>query len=374
MPRKRNPENDGLPRRWKVEHGAVYYRVPTGQEAAWDGKKTFRLGATLSEAHRTWADRIETDAIEVRTIGDLLNRYLLEVTPTKAKRTQVDEPGYVVHLKKRFGHMRLKDLEPHHIYKYFDKRKDQTKDKEGNLVSEDRKAKRQARQEIKLLSHAFTKAVEWGLIKAHPFKKEVRFDGERSSSGARERYIEDWELVEALALKPMRKRGSVRMCQAYIRLKRATGLRMTDMLLLKPSDAKDDGIHVHVSKTRHSTGRKQIFAWVDEHGNDTGRRAAWDACLTARPLDIAPWVFCTDEGECYVDQETWLTTNFNSVWKRFMDRVLKETEVKERFAERDIRAKVGCDAETVEKAAHILGSASPRIVRKHYRRKPDVIR
>jgi hypothetical protein len=49
-----------------------------------------------------------------------------------------------------------------------------------------------------------------------------------------------------------------------------------------------------------------------------------------------------------------------------MDRVLKETKVKERFAERDIRAKVGSDAETVEKAAHILGSASPRIVRKHY--------
>jgi hypothetical protein len=61
-----------------------------------------------------------------------------------------------------------------------------------------------------------------GLIKSHPFKKEVRFDGERSSSGARERYIEVWEIVEALALKPMRKRGSVRMCQAYIRLKRAT--------------------------------------------------------------------------------------------------------------------------------------------------------
>jgi hypothetical protein len=29
-----------------------------------------------------------------------------------------------------------------------------------------------------------------------------------------------------------------------------------------------------------------------------------------------------------------LTTNFNSVWKRFMDRVLKETKVKERFAAR----------------------------------------
>jgi hypothetical protein len=54
--------------------------------------------------------------------------------------------------------------------------------------------------------------------------------------------------------------------------------------------------------------------------------------------------------------------------------VLKETEVKERFAERDIRAKDSSNDETVEKAADIPGSASPRIVHKHQRRKPDVIR
>ena len=89
--------------------------------------------------------------------------------------------------------------------------------------------------------------------------------------------------------------------------------------------------------------------------------------------DIAPWVFCTDAGDLYVEQETWLTTNFNSVWKRFMDRLLKETRVTERFAERGIRAKVGSDAETLEKARHILGNATAQITRKHYRRKPDIV-
>lgn len=39
--------------------------------------------------------------------------------------------------------------------------------------------------------------------------------------------------------------------------------------------------------------------------------------------------------------------------------MLKETAVKERFAERDIGAKVGSNAETVEKAARIPGRASP---------------
>lgn len=369
-PRKRNPENDGLPRRWKAEHGAYFYQVPKGQEPAWDGKKKFRLGSTLHEAYKVWSERLQSQ-VDVRTIGDLLDRYLLEVTPAKAARTQVDEPRYVSQLKPKFGHMRLQDIEPQHIYRYFDKREDLTKDKDGNPKTI-RKAKTQARQEIKLLSHAFTKAVEWGYIKAHPFRKEVRLDKERGQK-ARDRYIEDWEIAAALALKPMRKRGSIRMIQAYIRLKRATGLRMSDMLLLKPTDAKEDGIHVKASKTRNSTGAKQIFTWIGEKAEDTGRRAAWDACLAARPLDIAPWLFCTDEGDCYVETNG-LTTNFNSVWKRFMDRLLKETTLSERFAERDIRAKVGSDAETLEKARQILGNATIRITQKHYRRKPDIVR
>jgi len=42
------------------------------------------------------------------------------------------------------------------------------------------------------------------------------------------------------------------------------------------------------------------------------------------------------------------STSFNSVWKRFMDRVLKETKVTERFAERDLRAKAASDANDAE--------------------------
>lgn len=125
-------------------------------------------GSAPTSRRHTRSGARESAVVKVHNISSLLERYLLEATPTKAKRTQADEPGYAVLLKKRFGHMPLKDLEPQHIYQYFDKRKDQTKDKDGNLVVK-RIAKNQARQEIKLLSHAFTKAVEWGLIKAHPF-------------------------------------------------------------------------------------------------------------------------------------------------------------------------------------------------------------
>jgi len=43
--------------------------------------------------------------------------------------------------------------------------------------------------------------------------------------------------------------------------------RMIDMLFLRPRDAKEDGIHLQVRKTRNSTGRKQIFTWLDKYGN-----------------------------------------------------------------------------------------------------------
>lgn len=373
-PRKRNPENAGLPKRWKLEHGAYFYQVPPGQERAWDGKKKFRLGTQLHEAYKVWAQRLEAQ-VDVRTIEHLLDRYLLEVTPAKAKRTQVDEPRYTKQLKKRFGHMRLEDLEPQHIYQYFDKRMDQTKDKDGKPTAA-RNAKNQARQEIKLLSHAFTKAVEWGYIKKHPFKQEVRFDRERGQK-PRDRYVEDWEIVEVLSLKPFRKRGSVRMVQGYIRLKLLTGMRMSDLLRIQPArDVKEDGIHVQAHKTKHSSGVKQIYTWLDKDGNDTGRRAAYDLCLAARPLDIAPYLFCTDEGERYID-ENGLTTSFASVWRRFMARVLKETQVRDRFAERDLRAKVASDAEereNLERARKLLGHADARITKKWYMRKPEIVR
>ena len=134
MPRQRVlAENQGLPKRWSYYHGASYYSAPRGEESSWDGKKRFRLGSNLEDAYVVWADRLKA-RIDVRRIEQLLDRYLLDVTPTKAKRTQADEPGYAAHLKMRFGHMRLQDIEPQHIYRYFDKRKNQTKDMDGNLA------------------------------------------------------------------------------------------------------------------------------------------------------------------------------------------------------------------------------------------------
>ena len=84
------------------------------------------------------------------------------------------------------------------------------------------------------------------------------------------------------------KKGSVRMCQAYIRIKLRTGLRQTDLLQLRTSDFGEVGINVTASKTANSTRVKQTFTWLDEEGHDTGLRAAVDEALTARPIASGP--------------------------------------------------------------------------------------
>lgn len=345
MPRKRNDENRGLPARWVKSHGAYFYIPPQTVRHMWDDKSWFRLGGTLHEAYQTWAARMERP--QVSTIGQLLDRYDLEVIPTKKAITGNENRRQIAKLRPAFGAMSVHDLEPHHVYKYLDLRT----------------AKVAGKREIETLSHVFTKAVEWGVIKAHPFKGEVRITGVKK---ARTRYIEDWEIVEALSLKPHRKSGSVLMIQAYLRLKLLTGLRQRDLLLLTVSDCKEDGIHVDPSKTRDTTRKSLVYDWNDQ------LRAAVEHAKACRPA-LSPYLFCKTDGQCMVDPVTERAKAFTDMWQGFIARVLAETKVTERFTEHDLRAKVGSDAESLERAKQLLAHSDVRLTERVYRRKAERI-
>lgn len=345
MPQKRNKENQGLPTRWKHQHGAYYYRVPIGMEAFWDGKKMFRLGKSLPEAYKTWADRLGS-LEKARTVGQLLDRYALEVVPTKAKTTQAGNQIFIKALREAFGNAPLEAIKPKHIYQYVDRR---TK-------------KIAAHREIEILSHAYTKAVQWGYLDRHPFKGEVRLEGEKP----RTRYVEDWELEEALALTPKRKSGSVPMIQAYLRIKLLTGLRRGDLLKLTMAQLQEDGIHVTPGKTESSSGKRIIIEWSDE------LRQAIESAKAVRPV-LSPFLFCTRRGECYV-KEDGTANGWDSLWQRFMERLLEETKVTKRFTEHDIRGKCASDAETLEHARALLAHADSRTTERVYRRKPERVK
>ncbi|MCY1342392.1 hypothetical protein D9M68_430310 [compost metagenome] len=361
MPKPRKNENRGLPARWQLHHGAYFYRVPPGLEARWDGKKKFRLGGTLPEAYKTWAERIGS-LEKANTVGQLLDRYLLEEVPTKEPTTRTHHQLCIKRLRLQFDKWPLSAIKPRHIYAYVDARTKEKKQPDGTMVKV--KAPTAGRREVEVLSHAYTKAVEWGYLDKHPFLGETRIKGQKP----RDRYVEDWEIEECLALESRRKKGSVRAAQAYIRIKMLTGMARGDLLRLRPAqDFKEDGIHIQRHKTAGSTGKRTIYAW-----NDDLRAAVADA-VAARPVDISPWLFCTLKGECYVNEETGRAGGWESLWRGFMERVMAETKVSVPFTEHDIRAKAGSDADNLEHARALLSHASSATTQRVYRRKAEVV-
>jgi integrase len=348
MPKARLKVNKGLPSRWVYYHGAYYYRVPTGLEHKWDGKTKFLLGKTLPEAYKAYAARIEI-SVKSKTIGALLDRYTFEVVPTKAPATQQGNFIQIKKLRSVFGDMPLLPFSPQLIYMYVDKRQHKVA----------------AHREIEVLSHAYTKAVQWGLVDRHPFLGQIRLQGEKP----RDRYVEDWEIIECLALPSKKLIGGVAVIQAYIKLKLLTGMSRGDLLRLEPArQFMEDGIHVQRHKTANSSGKRTIYQWTP------ALIAAKDQALAARPVDISPYLFCTRRGESYMNEETGNPPGWKSMWQRFFARVIKETKVTKHFTEHDLRAKVGSDAESLQHAMELLAHADSRTTERIYRRKAVLVR
>ncbi len=346
MPLKRNSENRGLPARWVHKHDAYYFMPPEKQRAQREGKSWFRLGSTLPEAYKVWAERVAAPE-RITTFNALFDRYLLQEVPTKKPNTQTGYRRFVDELRKAFGTMALADIEPQHVYQYVDKRS----------------AKGSARHEADVLSAALSKAVEWGLIRANPLIGQVKLKG----AAPRTRDVEDWEIIEVLSLKPKRRLGSVGMVQAYLRLKLLTGLRQRDLLMLTLSAIKEDGIHVTPSKTKNSTGKRRVYEWSDE------LRAAVDAAKAVRPA-LSPFLFCNSKGAGYVNEALGTSTDWGNIWHNFMRRVLSETKVKVRFTEHDMRAVVAGCAESLERAQQLLGHSDSKVTQRVYRRKEERVR
>lgn len=126
------------------------------------------------------------------------------------------------------------------------------------------------------------------------------------------------------------------------------------------------GIHVTPSKTADTTGKKIIIEWSNE------LRAMVDAAKAVRPV-LSPFLFCNRHGKCYVNKDG-KANGWDSMWGRFMDRVLAETKVSERFTEHDIRAICASDANTLEHARQLLTHADSRVTDRVYRRKPEIVK
>lgn len=351
-PKSRNKENKPLPSRWRYKHGAYYYRVPKGLESQWDGKQDFRLGKTLSEAHRVFASRVKS-LENITRMEQLCDRYEIEVVPKKKPATQKSNHYSFQRIRPAFAGNNVADIEPVHIYQYRDHIGKTESQKKANL-------------DLEVLSHMFTMSIEWGIRIDHPMtnKKVVKF-----SLKPKDRYVEDWELKAFLSV-------ASNFLKAYLKLKGLTGLDKGDLLSIKSSGIGKDRLTVAARKKTakaHKNNRDRFFPYFDKDGSPTGIKEAIDEILAikGRP-HITQYLFCTthgrNRGRPYI-KEDGATSGFDSMWQRTMTKALKETDLVEKFTEHDLRAKVASDIETDEQAQRQLDHSSVQTTRKTYRRK-----
>lgn len=317
-PRSRNK---GLPTRVYRVSGTYWF---VDYENKWH-----KLGRDYGTMLRSLADFMEPE--NLHTLGQLFDRYLLEVLPNKAERTQKDQGKEMKVLRAIFGRMRPQDLTTRHCARFYQERV-----KSVGVV--------QANRQMALLSHACSMGVLWLAMTQNPCK-EIR----RQHPPKRRRYVEDWEFWAV-------HRHAAPTVQVAMELALQTGLRPTDVLALTRANLTDDGILAEPRKTLKTTGVKILIEWTPQ------LRETVEKAKKIEPR-VRQHLVANRRGKPYTYD------GFSTLWDRAVRKAVDAGDLKERFRFRDLRAKSASD-DTLEAARERLGHSDGRLTVAFYRRKP----
>lgn len=225
---------------------ASFRKLPSGKwEAAVfvKGKRRAKAWPTKREAER-WAadtaDALENDKVGVsgKTMGDLLKRYLTEVTPTKLGARRETVALTRVMGDKALCAVPLEELAPRHIAAWRDRRLAQVS---GSTVN----------REMNILSNAMHIARrEWQWLTT-----EITKDVRRPKSNAPRQRLPTDDEIEAIchALGDRLVSGRVRLAWLFAL---ETGLRCGEICALQPGDVEGRVLTVRESKT--DAGVRQV--------------------------------------------------------------------------------------------------------------------
>ena len=347
MSKPRNEAHKGLPKGWRFSYGSYRYRVPKGQEHYWDGKTQFTLGKTLAEARKTFNGRMLCAEGAIRTFGELFDRYLYEVIPTKAIRTQIGNRRELKRLREMIGHNNVIEWKSVDAYKLRDAiAQKSTKGSKGGKIT--------ANRHMALLKHTLTKGIEWGVIEDHPMTN-LKF--KMFPIGQSTIKIPTFEEVEeALQI------ASPQM-KAFVRIQLLTGLRVTDTLQIKLSDIASDCLTIHVSKTRNKAPQTMVFEMTSElkEAIDLAKSVKPAAYLAKVIGPVSAFLFHTKHGKCYLNDNDDFP-GFSSMWTRWQRKLPQE----KRFCIRSLRNLNGHQGDLAE-ASERLGHSSSATTKKFYR-------
>lgn len=199
--------------------------------------KTFRR---LSDGH-AWADEVEAALRGGGWVGDAppgdltftaaLDRYLMEVSPTKAPLSRQREETAGIRLREFFDGMTLGGIDTATVAQYRDKRL--------RSVSPSTLQK-----ELALLSHLYTVArAEWGITAANPVT-----DTRRPAPGrGRVRMLDRAEILRLLSAC---KKSRNKMLHPYVLLMLSTGMRPSEAAGITWSQVDLDGRICDLTKTK----------------------------------------------------------------------------------------------------------------------------
>jgi len=327
---RRRKTGHHLPRRVYQHHGAFYFFPKAGGRVF--------LSRDYSEAMIKWATLIPRPA-NLNVMNDVFDRYARDVIPKKRERTQQDNIREIVPLRAFFGEMAPDDVEQRHIYDYMEHR--------GYTV--------RANREVALLSHTFTRAIEWGAAKFNPCKGVERTTETPDPTTVPPGVISAW------------RKHATDQLNAYVDLKLQTGLRKGDLLALRLPQMDLYGITVTMNKSRRrnsrtgkvSAGKTLFFPWTPDLVGAVHR-------LLVTPRLILNLIV-TRDGLAFTEK------GFNSAWQRSMQAAAAAGG--QRFKEKDLRATVATHVDRQGgDAQNALGHDDRRTTDRHYIERDDVQR
>jgi len=266
-------------------HGAFFWVDPTTQR--W---KRLSDEDDVPRMYRALGDCLsgQTDGLDA-----LFTWYAKKVLAKKAVSTRkLQEPQLEV-LRAWLGRREPDDVSPHEIAAFLD---DHDHPTTANRI-------------VALLSHVYTYAIRHGKATRNPCL-HVR----RNKESPRRMYVTDEQLAAAIAAAPPRIALALEL--AYV-----TGQRMADVLNLRWSDVRDDGVFFKQGKT----GKELLMAYTSR----------LDQTLTKCQQHSrgSTHVLVNKRGE------PWTRDGFKTSWQKFI------RTKPYRFQFRDIRKKSGNDAQ-----------------------------
>lgn len=300
-----------------------------------NNKKWISLGKIRSSALDNYY-KLVTNVCDMLTMSSLFDRYMIDVSQKKSAASYQSDLTAMRQLRPVMAHMTPSDVTPLHIYQYIDYRS--------------KEAPVRVNREIALLSHIFTKGIRWGAATTNPCRGV-----ERNKEKPRKRYVTDNEFSAVRSILPD-------WLKLYVDLKYATGMRQSDLITLKCSIIKDEGLLIKPNKTLNSLQREILIEWTKE------LRAIVSAILILKlNFKEQPYLFVNRKGKPYTPG------GFRSIWRRYMQKAIAAKIIETSFQERDIRAKTASDIGNLSNARLLLGHESDKTTTKFYVRLPQKV-